>query len=88
MLALRRSWQAITPLWCTTHYCTDVPAKVQVFQQFLTTSFARSSGPGGQNVNKLNTKAEARFIVREANWIPKAVFAPLGATAAQCIHLT
>jgi len=25
-------------------------------------AFARSSGPGGQNVNKLNTKAELRFV--------------------------
>ena len=38
-------------------------------------SFARSSGPGGQNVNKLNTKAELRFNVEEAAdvWIPKVV---------------
>ncbi len=32
--------------------------------------FARSSGPGGQNVNKLNTKAEVRFKVSSADWIP------------------
>jgi protein subunit release factor B len=32
-------------------------------------SFARSSGPGGQNVNKLNTKAEMRFNVNSANWL-------------------
>jgi protein subunit release factor B len=38
-------------------------------------SFARSSGPGGQNVNKLNTKAELRFNVDEAAdvWIPSHV---------------
>ena len=30
----------------------------------------RSSGAGGQNVNKLNTKAEVRFNVMEADWIP------------------
>eukprot|EP01036_Dinobryon_divergens_P050807 gene50807-68020_t len=33
-------------------------------------NFARSSGPGGQNVNKLNTKAEIRFNVSTADWIP------------------
>lgn len=33
-------------------------------------SFVRSSGPGGQNVNKLNTKAELRFNVDDAGWIP------------------
>jgi peptidyl-tRNA hydrolase ICT1 len=32
-------------------------------------SYARSSGPGGQNVNKLNTKAEVRFHVPSADWI-------------------
>ncbi|RYG64615.1 aminoacyl-tRNA hydrolase [archaeon] len=32
-------------------------------------SFARSSGPGGQNVNKLNTKAELRFNVLAADWM-------------------
>ncbi len=29
-------------------------------------SFSRSSGPGGQSVNKLNTKAELRFSVSES----------------------
>lgn len=33
-------------------------------------SFSRSSGPGGQNVNKVNTKAEIRFNLHEADWIP------------------
>ena len=36
-------------------------------------SFARSSGPGGQNVNKLNTKAEIRFHIQSADWIPNEV---------------
>lgn len=36
-------------------------------------SFVRSSGPGGQNVNKLNTKAELRFKVQEADWIPEDI---------------
>ena len=31
-------------------------------------NFSRSSGPGGQNVNKVNTKAELRFNVHEADW--------------------
>lgn len=31
-------------------------------------NFSRSSGPGGQNVNKVNTKAELRFNVHDASW--------------------
>lgn len=31
--------------------------------------FSRSSGPGGQNVNKVNSKAEIRFNVYEADWL-------------------
>ncbi len=36
-------------------------------------SFARSSGPGGQNVNKLNTKALLRWPVINSPSLPEAV---------------
>jgi hypothetical protein len=39
----------------------------------LAFSYARCSGPGGQNVNKLNTKAEIRFHVFNADWLPVEV---------------
>uniref|UniRef100_A0A8D2ZQB9 Large ribosomal subunit protein mL62 n=1 Tax=Scophthalmus maximus TaxID=52904 RepID=A0A8D2ZQB9_SCOMX len=39
----------------------------------LTVSYSRSSGPGGQNVNKVSTKAEVRFHVHTADWIPEDV---------------
>eukprot|EP00112_Aurelia_sp_Birch-Aquarium-sp1_P001351 Seg1143.4 transcript_id=Seg1143.4/GoldUCD/mRNA.D3Y31 product="Peptidyl-tRNA hydrolase ICT1 mitochondrial" protein_id=Seg1143.4/GoldUCD/D3Y31 len=35
--------------------------------------FIRSSGPGGQNVNKLNTKAEVRLDITRADWLPTEV---------------
>ncbi|KAK1163889.1 peptidyl-tRNA hydrolase ICT1, mitochondrial-like [Acipenser oxyrinchus oxyrinchus] len=39
----------------------------------LTITYCRSSGPGGQNVNKVNTKAEVRFHIQTADWIPEDV---------------
>nr|XP_009936606.1 PREDICTED: peptidyl-tRNA hydrolase ICT1, mitochondrial [Opisthocomus hoazin] len=30
-----------------------------------------SNGPGGQHVNKVNTKAEVRFHLASADWIPE-----------------
>lgn len=36
-------------------------------------TFARSSGPGGQNVNKLNTKALLRWPVISSPSLPEAV---------------
>ncbi|KAK0135701.1 Peptidyl-tRNA hydrolase ICT1, mitochondrial [Merluccius polli] len=39
----------------------------------LKVSYSRSSGAGGQHVNKVNTKAEVRFHVQTADWIPEDV---------------
>ncbi|XP_035000786.2 peptidyl-tRNA hydrolase ICT1, mitochondrial [Hippoglossus stenolepis] len=39
----------------------------------LTVSYSRSSGPGGQHVNKVSTKAEVRFHVKTADWIQEDV---------------
>ncbi|XP_077526811.1 large ribosomal subunit protein mL62-like [Haemaphysalis longicornis] len=36
----------------------------------LSISCCRSSGPGGQNVNKVNSKVEIRFHLESAAWIP------------------
>jgi ribosome-associated protein len=36
-------------------------------------TFVRSSGPGGQNVNKVNTKAVLRWAVKQSRSIPEPV---------------
>lgn len=40
-----------------------VNESIQIPLRELTFSFSRSSGPGGQNVNKVNTKATLRWAV-------------------------
>ncbi|XP_037611238.1 peptidyl-tRNA hydrolase ICT1, mitochondrial [Sebastes umbrosus] len=54
---------------------TDSTQDVQVHIPVdrLTVSYSRSGGPGGQHVNKVNTKAEVRFHVQTADWIPEDV---------------
>ncbi|KAJ3334214.1 Peptidyl-tRNA hydrolase ict1, mitochondrial [Blyttiomyces sp. JEL0837] len=39
----------------------------------LEIQFSRSSGPGGQNVNKVNSKVDLRLDVEQADWIPLKV---------------
>ena len=50
-----------------------VPKSIRIPEDQLEISFSRSSGSGGQNVNKLNTKVELRFHLQSATWIPKEV---------------
>ena len=50
-----------------------VPDNIRIPEDQLQTSFARASGAGGQNVNKVNTKVELRFHLDTANWIPREV---------------
>ncbi|XP_016667901.2 peptidyl-tRNA hydrolase ICT1, mitochondrial isoform X1 [Gossypium hirsutum] len=40
-----------------------------LYTDHVTVSFARSGSPGGQNVNKVNTKVDKRFNVKQAYWL-------------------
>ncbi|XP_056153633.1 peptidyl-tRNA hydrolase ICT1, mitochondrial [Lampris incognitus] len=48
-------------------------AQIHIPVDRLTVSYSRSGGPGGQHVNKVSTKAEVRFHVQTADWIPEDV---------------
>lgn len=50
-----------------------VPEQIDIPEDKLDIQFVRSSGAGGQNVNKVNTKVELRFEVRTADWMPGEV---------------
>ncbi|KAI8118659.1 hypothetical protein FF38_07085 [Lucilia cuprina] len=43
----------------------------------LEITYSRSSGPGGQHVNTVNTKVDVRFKLSEADWIPEKTRAKL-----------
>ncbi len=47
-------------------------------------TFARSSGPGGQNVNKVNSKATLRWIP-VPDWLPPAVWRRFCRSAARYV---
>lgn len=50
-----------------------VPKKFPIPEDKIEFSFVRSSGAGGQNVNKVNTQACLKFHVMDADWIPLEV---------------
>ena len=47
--------------------------KISIDESELEESFVRSSGPGGQNVNKLSTAVQLRFDVRQSPSLPNDV---------------
>ncbi|GAX25012.1 peptidyl-tRNA hydrolase ICT1 [Fistulifera solaris] len=50
-----------------------VPEYIDIPEENLDFSFVRSSGAGGQNVNKVNSQVQLRLNVNEAYWIPYEV---------------
>ena len=39
----------------------------------LDVTYSRSTGPGGQNVNMVNTKVDLRFNVEKADWLSQEI---------------
>ncbi len=54
-----------------------ITATIAIDQGEIAESFIRSSGPGGQNVNKLATAVQLRFDVRHSRSLPNEVRARL-----------
>lgn len=50
-----------------------VNQQLSIPESELTLTFARSTGPGGQNVNKVNSKAVLRWNVADTTSLPEAV---------------
>jgi len=55
----------------------EVTPRIRVPLRELEITFVRSSGPGGQNVNKVNTKAVLRWSVERTESLPEDVRARL-----------
>jgi ribosome-associated protein len=51
----------------------EVTASIKIDESELTFDFIRSSGPGGQNVNKVATAVQLRFDVRNSPSLPPDV---------------
>ena len=50
-----------------------ITGTISIDEREIEESFIRSSGPGGQNVNKLSTAVQLRFDVRRSPSLPNAV---------------
>ncbi|WP_313914430.1 alternative ribosome rescue aminoacyl-tRNA hydrolase ArfB [Tahibacter sp.] len=55
----------------------EVTPQIRIHDDELSESFVRSSGPGGQNVNKVASAVELRFDVANSPSLPDAVRARL-----------
>ncbi|HCK41774.1 MAG: aminoacyl-tRNA hydrolase [Pirellulales bacterium] len=50
-----------------------INAQIQLPAREMKLSFVRSAGPGGQNVNKVNSKAVLRWNAEQSNCLPEPI---------------
>lgn len=50
--------------------------------------YSASSGPGGQNVNCVNTKVDVRFQVNSATWLSEEIRTKLLEQVINIVHIT